>query len=110
MFNEIFARRLRLALEGACMSRYELAQAVNLTESAISRYLAGQRMPNGEVLIQIAHALNTTTDYLLGSDCGLDSETVYDQVLSRVQGFASVWSEKQRAELIRRIVSTAIEE
>ena len=84
MFNEIFAKRLRLALEDACMSQYELAQAVNLTESAISRYLAGQRMPNGELLVQIAHTLNTTTDYLLGSDCGLDSEAVYDQVMISV--------------------------
>ncbi len=47
-------------------SQKELATASGVTESAMSYYFRGERVPRGSVLIRIAKALGTSTDYLLG--------------------------------------------
>ena len=44
----------------------DLAERVGVTEATISRYIAGEREPKPEVLANIATALHTTSDYLLG--------------------------------------------
>lgn len=38
----------------------------NLTAAWISHYECGRRVPSAQHLVQLADALNTTTDYLLG--------------------------------------------
>ena len=50
------------------MTQKELAKAAGLTESAVSHYVKGDRVPRGANLIKIARALGTTTDYLLNQD------------------------------------------
>ncbi len=44
----------------------QLAERAELTESAVSHYVKGDRVPRGINLIKIARALGTTTDDLLG--------------------------------------------
>lgn len=44
----------------------QLAERAELTESAVSHYVKGNRVPRGVNLIKIARALGTTTDDLLG--------------------------------------------
>ena len=56
------------------MTQKELAQATNITESAISHYIKGDRTPRGVNLIKIAKALGTTTDYLLEQESSQNSE------------------------------------
>lgn len=46
----------------------ELAEKSNTTQVSMSRFIAGARMPNAPILKNIAKALETTTDYLLGGD------------------------------------------
>ena len=46
----------------------ELAEKSNTTEVSMSRFITGARMPNAPILKNIAKALETTTDYLLGGD------------------------------------------
>lgn len=48
------------------MSQKQLADLTNLTESAVSRYVKGDRIPKGAILLNIANALGSSTDYLLG--------------------------------------------
>lgn len=50
------------------MTQKELAQASGITESAISHYVKGDRVPRGVNLRKIARALGTTADYILGDD------------------------------------------
>ena len=46
----------------------ELAEKSNTTQIPMSRFITGARMPNAPILKNIAKALETTTDYLLGGD------------------------------------------
>ena len=44
----------------------ELASILGVTEGVVSRYVSGERDPKPETIANIATALRTTTDYLLG--------------------------------------------
>ena len=78
----IFSERLQQALNQKEMTQKELASRSGVTESAISYYIKGQRTPSGAVLMRIAKALDTTTDYLLGS---VDSSTPPQEDNERLQ-------------------------
>lgn len=48
------------------ITQRELADRIGITEVSMSRYIRGDRTPKGPVVANMATALNTTTDYLLG--------------------------------------------
>lgn len=48
------------------MSQEELAYRVGTNQRQISRYERGENDPTADVLIKLADALDTTTDWLLG--------------------------------------------
>ena len=64
----VFSERVSLLLSQKEISQKELASKAGVTESAMSYYVKGERIPRGEVLSRIAKALSTSTDYLLGND------------------------------------------
>ena len=47
-------------------SQKDLAARIGVSEAVISRYISGERDPKPEMLANIATALHTTSDYLLG--------------------------------------------
>ena len=58
--------RIKPILEKQGMTQRDLAYKIGVTEVSISRYISGERMPKANIVVYIADALNTTTDYLLG--------------------------------------------
>ncbi len=72
--------RIAALLRNQGMTQRALAERVGATESAISKYVSGAREPRAEVLANIATALDTTVEYLLGKGEGVETEfgTVYD--------------------------------
>lgn len=44
----------------------EMAERIGITESQLSRYISGDREPKPEILANMATALRTTSDFLLG--------------------------------------------
>lgn len=59
-------KRIAEQLSKRNMTQKELAKIIGVTEATMSRYVADGRTPNGEVVANIATALHTTSDYLLG--------------------------------------------
>jgi len=64
--NNVFAKRLRDAMNMRGESQTSLAPKVNLTRQTISLYMNGQSVPNTEGLTSMAKALEVSADYLLG--------------------------------------------
>ena len=64
----IFSSRIKAAMEKQQMSQKQLAIKANVTESAMSYYVNGERIPRSDILSRIAAALGVSTDYLLGTD------------------------------------------
>lgn len=58
--------RISQLLKSRNIQQKELAEQIGITEATISRYISGTREPKPEVLANIATALRTTSDYLLG--------------------------------------------
>lgn len=56
------------------ISQRELADRIGVTEVSMSRYIRGDRTPKGPIIADMATALNTTTDYLLGVEKKDDEE------------------------------------
>lgn len=56
------------------MSQKELANRLNLTQAAVSKYEVGEATPPQDVLVKIADIFNVSTDYLLGREENLSEE------------------------------------
>lgn len=79
MADGTFKERFAALLKARGLSQKEIAQKTSLTEGAVSHYLKGDREPKGAILLNIANALETSTDYLTGKTnevkpAGADSE------------------------------------
>lgn len=48
------------------INQKELATKVGITEASLSRYENNLREPKSEIIVRLAKALETSTDYLLG--------------------------------------------
>ena len=62
----VFSERLIALMKQNRINQKELAQKAGVTESVMSYYVKGDRTPRSDVLTR-AKALETTTDYLLGT-------------------------------------------
>ena len=82
------------------MTQKELAKAAGLTESAVSHYVKGDRVPRGANLIKIARALGTTTDYLLNQDDNKSLGSDMKIVKTLIARNASKMTKEEKMELM----------
>ncbi len=66
--------RIKELLKEKEISQKELSEMTGITESAISHYVKGDRVPRGTNLVKIAEALGTTADDLLSGDQEINKE------------------------------------
>ena len=103
MNNEIGTRISDLLTKNGLTQR-ELAEKVGVTEVSMSRYVKGERTPKGPIIANIAAALHTTTDYLLGQEAdGEDSELEYYRTQRAIARNAANWTQKQKAGLVNAL-------
>ena len=62
----VYGDRVKAELEVQGITTRELADRLNITPITMHRYLTGERIPRGPVIVQTATALNVTCDYLIG--------------------------------------------
>ena len=79
------------------MSQRKLADRVQITEQQLSRYISGDREPKPETIANIATALKTTSDYLLGIEEG---EFNFNQIRRLIARNASDMSDDEKRELM----------
>lgn len=60
-------RRIKLLREEKELSQLELAKILNISNSALSQYEAGNRIPSDEIKKKIAEYFNVSLDYLMGT-------------------------------------------
>jgi len=68
MEKSVFVERVKELIKVNNLTQRDLANDIGVTESTMCKYLSGNRVPGGEALSNLATALKTTTDYLLGLD------------------------------------------
>src|SRR4051794_5419210 len=62
----IFAKRVKLTRERQNLNQAQLAEKSGLTPAAISQIEAGERIPAFKTIIELAKALKTTPNDLMG--------------------------------------------
>ncbi|MCY9311679.1 helix-turn-helix domain-containing protein [Bacillus inaquosorum] len=62
----MLSERLRLIRKKRGLTQTQLADKVQTTKGTISNYENGHSTPSNEMLCNLADALDTTTDYILG--------------------------------------------
>lgn len=62
----LFHQRLKEQREAAQLRQQDLAYLVGTSQNQISKYEIGRSQPTADVLLKIAKALQTSSDYLLG--------------------------------------------
>ena len=95
--NKEFGQRLLTLLQKQNMTQKQLADRVNTTEATLSRYISGAREPKADMLANIATALHTTSDYLLGIEQNDFDFPKVERILARN---SANMSEKQKRALI----------
>ena len=96
--------RIAELLEKYGLTQRELAEKVGITEVSMSRYISNDRTPKGPVIANIATALHTTSDYLLGTEEVGDFESEYYKIHRLIARNASQMTRKQRNELINALL------
>jgi len=78
-----FADRLKELRKKRSLSQNELADAIGVHFTQVSRYERGETKPNAEAMTKLAQALDTTVDYLMNgtsndivNNAGLDKEII----------------------------------
>lgn len=90
-------QRMKELISKKGISQKQLAKISGLTESTISHYVRGERIPRGVNLIKIAKALDTTTDYLLGNEENED----FDYVKSLIARNSSQMTNDEKTTLVK---------
>ena len=110
MAQNIIGERIAGLLMEQGKTQRALAKQVGTTGASISRYIKGDRVPKGPILANIAKALNTTTDYLLGNENDSnDPELEYNYTQRAIARNANRWSKKQKLDLVNVLFENADE-
>lgn len=72
----IVSNRLRTALQMRNLSQKQFAQKLGITEATTSRYINGTRTPNANLIAKMCHALNISSDWLLGLSKEVEMVTI----------------------------------
>jgi transcriptional regulator with XRE-family HTH domain len=98
-----FSERLQSLMRQRNMTQRQLAERINVTEASMSRYCNGERMPRLNTVANMATALHTTSDFLLGRDTEHDESFDFAQVKRLLARHASSLSAEEKNELINAL-------
>ena len=95
--ENIFARRVKDLMKENRYSQKKLCEICGITEAAFSRYMTQGSLPRTKVLANLANALHTTSDYLLGNDAHYG----YDQLKILLASSKDDLSKNQKISLMK---------
>lgn len=97
-----FGERIVKLLEVEGYTQRELANMIGVTEAALSRYLRNEREPKMEIIVNIATALNTTTDYLLS---GKEDAESFEETYRLVARDTSMMTDDEKMKLMKVLMN-----
>ena len=95
------SERIAKLIEESGMTQKELAERACVSQASMSHYIKGDRTPNSDTLANIATALRTTSDYLLGRD---NADTLdYPQIRRILARNANNLTVDEKSQLIKAL-------
>ncbi|MCR5609539.1 MAG: helix-turn-helix domain-containing protein [Lachnospiraceae bacterium] len=99
-----FAERLAELLKKHGITQKELAERVGVTEATMSRYMHSERIPKSEIIANIATALHTTSDYLLGTEEKGNIENDYPRIIRLIARNSASMTQEQKNAIIKALI------
>ena len=81
--NQI-GKKIENRLQELNMTQKELAEAIDVTETSVSRYISKNRTPRAEILSKISKVLNISTEYLLGTSKDATPKNELPQLINNI--------------------------
>lgn len=103
MLNNTLGDRIAELLKTNGLTQRELANLIGVTEVSMSRYISNERTPKGTVIANMATALHTTSDYLLGTEQTDAFDTEYYKIHRLIARNAPHMSNDQKRELVNAL-------
>lgn len=97
-----FIEKVKKLMKENDLTQKELASKAKITEASMSKYLSGERTPRIDVVVNLAKALKTTTDYLLGNN--LVGSSTYNDAYEVIARSKDVLSEEDKKKLIKLLL------
>lgn len=94
------SNRIAELLTSAGITQKKLSELTGITESSISHYMKGDRIPRGVNLLKIAREFNVTTDYVLGVE-NVFNEEDFNSTKTLIARSATKMTDEQKMELMR---------
>lgn len=88
------------------ISQKDLSLRLNVQEATISRYINNTREPNAENLANIATALNTTVDYLIGRSLSSEINCHFGQLKLFVARNATNLTQQEKLDIINILLNS----
>lgn len=104
MTQHTFAERLAELLKQQGVTQKELAERVGITEASMSRYMHTNRIPKSEIIANIATALHTTSDYLLGTEDEGNVEIDYPRIVRLIARNSATMTKEQKKAIINALL------
>lgn len=104
MTQNTFAGRLTELLKQQGITQKELVERVGITEASMSRYMHTNRIPKSEIIANIATALHTTSDYLLGTEDEGNVETDYPRIVRLIARNSATMTKEQKKAIINALL------
>ncbi len=92
--------KMKELMKAQNISQKDLSIRLNTTEATISRYINNQREPNAETLANIATALNTSIDFLLGKSASEEIDCDFGKLKVFVARNATNLTQSEKLEII----------
>lgn len=114
-----FGRRIRRLRERKGMEQLELAKKINISQSKMNKIETGfQKRIEPEILVDIADALGTSVDFLLGKEVDVDQLTdeEIDEEIQEITKELNVWykdepeDKREKLMMLRKIIKTFTED
>lgn len=96
----IIGNKMKQLMKKQNITQRDLAIRLNTTEATISRYINNQREPNAETLSNIATALRTTVDFLVGNAMDEDINCDFGKLKVFVARNATNLTQDEKLEII----------
>lgn len=102
-----FGDRIKALREESKLSREELANKINITYSALSKYEVNKRFPDRDTLIKLANYFDVSIDYMLCRTNIKNSEDLPKEVKRVANLFAGVGEAK--FEVLEKLLKELLE-
>lgn len=101
----LFRERLAEKIKERGLTQKKVADLCGVSEVAFSRYMTEEdRLPKTEVLANIATALHTTTDYLLGQNSEIEFAEI-ERLIARSEYHSSPEQKAELKDLLQAITN-----